>query len=308
MKKGCLRTAFLSFRTKKTKKMAKYLSFILAISLFFVSCGDSSSNTTTPPDETIDASLNNTKEALSFKVEKITKKEGDCKGEDDPCATVEVDQPIAKGGEDGVAQAINETINTFLAKTLDFGEAEANKNNNLNDAVAQVIEEFNLYRKDVPDGYPVWEFIIGAKVAHQTENLISIQFDTYANTGGAHPNGSTAYLNFDPNTGKLLDNTDLIKDKKGLTALAQTKFRAYHKLGPNDDLIDAGFEFQYLHVEGEEKAKDENIGVFALPNVIGINNGKLVLCYNPYEIAAYVVGPTVLEIPLVEVAAFLNEQ
>ncbi|MCP4438857.1 MAG: DUF3298 and DUF4163 domain-containing protein [Aureispira sp.] len=288
--------------------MGKYLSFILAISLFLISCGDSSSNTTAPPKERLDASLNNTNPALSFKIDKVTKKEGDCDKEDAPCVVVDVDVPVAIGGEDGVAQAINENIKTLLVKTLDFGEAEANKNADINAAVANVVEEFNAYRKDVPDGYPLWEFAIASKVTHQSKKLVSIQFDTYANTGGAHPNSWMDCLNFDANTGKLLDNTALIKDKKGLTTLAETKFRAHHELGPNDDLVDAGFEFQYLHIEGEEEANDKNTGVFALPNTIGINNGKLLLCYNAYDIAAYVVGPTVLEIPLAEVEAFLNMQ
>lgn len=285
--------------------MAKFIcSFILLVS--FISCQNTvpnSSNNTAP--EITDNSSDDTK-LLSFNTQKSTQKHGDCTGEAAACATVAVDVLVADGGKAGVAQTINETIKTFLVKTLDFGESEAAKNSNVDSAVANVIKEFNIYRKDSPNGYPVWEFTIGAAVGYQNDQLVSMQFDTYASTGGAHPNGWSNFLNFDVQTGKLLDQSDLIKDKKGLTALAEKKFRVYHELEPDDNLAEAGFEFQYLHTVGTEDAKDENRNIFALPKQIGIHKDKLILCYNAYEIAAYVVGPTVLEIPLTEVSMFLN--
>lgn len=285
--------------------MVKFICYLILF-LSFTSCQNTNNEPNTPKTLSEVPSRSDEPKSLVFQVKKIAQKEGNCEEENSICITIEVDLPIANEGRVGVAQTINTTIQTFLVKTLDFGEAEASKNINIDTAIANIIKEFGIARKENPEGYPFWKFTIGASITYQDEKLVSIRFDTYANTGGAHPNGWMDFLNFDTQTGKLLDNSDLIKDKKGLTILAEKKFRAYHKLEPNINLADAGFEFQYLHTKGTEEPKEEDIGVFALPKVIGIDKDKLILCYNSYDIAAYVVGPTILEIPLSEVNTFLN--
>lgn len=285
--------------------MVKFICYLILF-LAFTSCQNTNPEPTNPKVLSQVPSRSEEPKSLSFQVKKIAKKDGNCEGENASCITIDIDLPVANEGKNGVAQTINTTIQTFLVKTLDFGEAEASRNSNIDTAVANIIKEFNIARKENPEGYPLWGFTIGTSIGYQSAQLVSIQFDTYANTGGAHPNGWMDFLNFDAQTGKLLDHSDLITDKKGLTILAEKKFRAYHKLEPNSNLAEAGFEFQYLHTKGTEEPKDEDIGVFALPKVIGIDKDKLILCYNSYDIAPYVVGPTILEIPLSEVNTFLN--
>ena len=70
------------------------------------------------------------------------------------------------------------------------------------------------------------------------------------------------------------------------------KFRNQKKLSADGNINSTGFLF-------------EN-DVFALPNVIGFTANEMVLVYNPYEIASYVDGQTILKFKFSEVQEYLK--
>ena len=77
-----------------------------------------------------------------------------------------------------------------------------------------------------------------------------------------------------------------------LRELAEVHFREARELGVDESLSDAGFFW------GES---------FALPENYALTEEGLYFYYNPYEIAAYVVGPTSFTISREQMAGLLAE-
>ena len=68
--------------------------------------------------------------------------------------------------------------------------------------------------------------------------------------------------------------------------MAESAFREKHKLTPDTSLNDGGFLFPD--------------GDFILPENMAVNEQGILLIYNPYEVAAYALGRTVLLLPFPE--------
>ena len=69
-------------------------------------------------------------------------------------------------------------------------------------------------------------------------------------------------------------------------------FRRARRLGPREDLAKAGFQFPG--------------GAFALTVNAGLTRAGLVLHYNAYEVAPYVMGPTEAVVPWKELRPLLR--
>jgi len=121
---------------------------------------------------------------------------------------------------------------------------------------------------------------------------VSLECTLFLFTGGAHGYGGTSYLNFDLATGALIENVNLFVNYPEFEAYAETKFKEAQGIPKNDNINASGFWF-------------EN-DTFYLSETIGFDQENLLIIYNSYEISSYAAGPIVLEIPLTEVAPFLD--
>jgi hypothetical protein len=138
------------------------------------------------------------------------------------------------------------------------------------------------FRKSFEDVSQEWEIEVMGKVVFESEKLLTVRFSNYWFTGGAHPNSSVAYLNFDLGQGgKLLTPDELLMDKEKLLALAERKFKEIHDVSGE------------LALEDDERFFLPESGFF-LPAAMGFENGEWVMLYNPYEIGPYVMGYTEL--------------
>jgi hypothetical protein len=104
--------------------------------------------------------------------------------------------------------------------------------------------------------------------------------------GGAHGNTAKLVQSYSLKDGMAIDLVERYGEK--LKALAEVKFREYHSLSADESLNDAGFIFPE---EG-----------FILPENIGYSVKGITLFYNPYEVAPYSTGSTILEIYMEELA------
>ena len=109
-------------------------------------------------------------------------------------------------------------------------------------------------------------------------------------TGGAHGYTSVSFLNFDPQTGELLTQKELFDPS--FSSFAEEVFRQKNGIPENEPINSTGFLFD------EEK--------FQLPKNIGFSEKKVLLRYNPYEVASYADGSLLLEIPLEEARKYLK--
>lgn len=243
----------------KSLRTLQKISFILIISLFLASCND-------------DMKLN-------FETQHIEKSED---------ASIAINYPKAIGTK-AVAQKINQHIEHVIANEMNMAETPEN-NISVAEAILQFDNEYKTFKQDFEDTNQKWEVKVNGNVLYKSAEVISISLQSYIDTGGAHGNSTVTYLNFNPETGAVLTQTDLIGNQSKFKTVAEKAFKEQTK--PKDQ--DETFEDFFF---GED---------FQLPANIGFTSNGLVLLYNNYEIAAYTQGVTKVVIAYDELKGLLK--
>lgn len=145
-----------------------------------------------------------------------------------------------------------------------------------------------------------WESDVEMKILWNADNLISVAYENYQYTGGAHGLGNTLLQVFDVNTAKTLTIQDIFKP--GYEASLR-------------QVLEKHLRTAYDIPEGSALNGDQ--GVLFDPHLALTRNFYLTgqgvgFIYNPYEVAPYVVGPIELFVPFSEIReivrpAFLKE-
>lgn len=213
-------------------------------------------------------------DAFEFEQRKV-EKEACLNGE---CAKIILAYPFFKGSAES-ADFLNVHVEQQMVMFLNIGENQEIVP--LDSAVSAFLDSYIAFKKDF-DSPQEWEITVDSKVTFQEKTLISIVFDSFSFTGGAHPNTYKMYLNFDLVTNSLLKNDELILDKNALLTLAEAKFKDYHDVPDSVTLEKEGSFFL------------ENDRDFFLPAAMGFEGKEFVLFFNPYEIGPYVMGSTEL--------------
>lgn len=208
--------------------------------------------------------------------------------EDPPCSYIAFKWPVVIGDSEA-ADAVRAFIDEQLR--VAFGEEQADSKEELADGF---LAEFAAFRAEFPGNEIPW--VVERQVAPvwDQESLLSLAFEEYAYLGGAHPNTVTSYFVLDRATGGQLQLADLLVDDYAnrLTAIAEGIFRAHYGLAADADLEAEGFWF--------------DDGVFRLNDNWLVDPEALRFYFNPYEIAAYVLGPTEIVIPRSDIAELLD--
>ncbi|UNY99466.1 DUF3298 and DUF4163 domain-containing protein [Zhouia spongiae] len=200
----------------------------------------------------------------------------------DTCAKVSITIPKANGN--AVADSINKHLNEYAIQVLNYTEEHSSES--IEQEVDKFVAEYKKTKNDFPDMAAVWEATIKGEIPYRSENVISIQLDSYVYTGGAHGYGAISYINIDAKTGMLLESRDLFSDFDNFEELVEEKFRSTHNIPENENINSTGFMFDN--------------DVFRLPQNIGYTHEGIVLIYNPYDIAAYAEGMITIQIPFEE--------
>lgn len=217
-----------------------------------------------------------------------------CKTDSTRCAYVEITYPVAIQGNPETMSAINDTIMKYIRQSVGiFAESPEDVPASLEDAAAGFIGEYEAFMASEPEFATGWAVETNGKILYQSPEIASIEIATYSYAGGAHPNTYVSLLNFESTTGKKLELTDLVTDIEKLKPLAESKFREARELSPTADLSEEG----YFWGEG-----------FALPANVAVTNEGLYFYYNPYEAAAYALGPTDFVISYEELKGIWKER
>ncbi|MFP5080908.1 DUF3298 domain-containing protein [Pedobacter sp. JCM 36344] len=178
-------------------------------------------------------------------------------------------------------------LNDFVLKKI-TGTVDAEKTYSSYDSYAKgFIKDFDSFQKENPDRIQTWFLTINTKVIKQNPQYIAF-YTTYINfSGGAHPNSSFTYQNYNPVTHQkiILDSLLLPGSNAKLNAIAENIFRKNEKLTPDQSLKNSYFF--------------EN-DTFKLNDNFTVTDEGLLFLYNPYEIKAYAFGITKLLIPFSE--------
>lgn len=221
-------------------------------------------------------------DTVKYEIKAFYKSNSDCKT--DTCDTyVKAIYPVFED------KYLNQWVNNTLASSP-YLEKEYPS---IKVAADSFINEYLTYKKEAPHspaGY-TWEQEI--QVAYQTQNMISLIYDAYSYTGGAHGQENTLYYNFNTKANKVLKLNDLLIENYSteLTKIAEEIFRQKEELTPEEPLNGYFFENN----------------TFSLNNNFLITKTGLQFLYNPYEIKAYAFGQTMLLIPYQKISRLINE-
>ena len=184
----------------------------------------------------------------------------------------------------------NEQVKQLIFNSETEKSNYANYDEYLN-AFVNSSEEANTEEEENPRS---WSQDITVRVEPQfagTQTLsLSLFSDSY--TGGAHPNSSLIYVNYDVFSRKVIKLSDLINPAMmaRLTYIASTIFRKQEGLSPTESLENYFFENQK----------------FSLNANFLITKKGLLFYYNPYEIRPYAFGPMELLVPYTAISSLLK--
>lgn len=137
-----------------------------------------------------------------------------------------------------------------------------------------------------------WEKNLSMDIRHNENNIVSIKFEKYAYTGGAHGISITEYAVCDLQKNKKLHLNDIFKEnaKAEMDNILDTKLRQLNGLNADESLREAGFFVDQMEWSDNFFINNQGIGFF----------------FNVYEIAPYASGTTELFIPFTEIMALLK--
>ncbi|OBX26092.1 DUF3298 and DUF4163 domain-containing protein [Gelidibacter algens] len=243
----------------KSPKTLKKISSFLMMALLIVSCNEDVK--------------------LTFETQHIEKSSD---------AFIAINYPKAMGTK-AVTEKINQQIEHVIANEMNMADTPEN-DISISQAVSQFDNEYKTFKQDFQDTNQQWEVDVEGKVLYESPEVISISLQSYIDTGGAHGNTRITYLNFNPETGALLEQNDIISNLTEFKKIAQKAFKEQTKPKDNDETIEDFFF-------GEE---------FQLPENIGFTKDGLLLLYNNYEIASYAQGVTKVVMAYDDIRGFLK--
>ena len=230
---------------------------------------------------------------LPYEVKEIRKTDGDCQSPEAPCIIMSVVYPIVNSGSPEAQQKINDSIESLVAQKIQrYTSQEIVETRNLDSLGEDFIGRFNQMIVDFPDYKQRWSYNLEGSIAYDSLDVITIEFNLYSFTGGAHPNAEVTYKSYDAQSGEKLQLSDIVADVEKVTELAQQKFRQQKQLAADADLNEAGYTF------------DQN--QFALNENFGVLEKGIIFYYNDYEIAPYALGPTEILLTYEEVGDLLK--
>ena len=256
-------------------------AFAIAVTFLFSACGGANSSQNQPNSPQTAA---NTGAATAISYELV--KDSLIK----PTLEVRLEYIKAKGNN---SEAINKHISTLMGELCGLGDDAAKMQvtaKSIIDALLKDQEE--NYDNLIATGM-IWSVEFFMSQSHTGKNISSLQYSNFTNLGGAHPSSYGGYETIDNATGKILTTSDIFDEAK-LKPIVEKAFQAYWKseLNGSTDYEAAGFF-----------VKDNQL---PLPAQIGFEPKGGIFYYNTYEVAAYVMGPTILEIPYSELKAALK--
>lgn len=250
----------------------KKLLLLFASVIALASCQSKKETTTT------DASAEIKVDSVTYSLKtppKITK-DGDT-----VLTSFSVKYPKLVGGNEAIISKINAQIEQMVKdQTFSMEDTvQTTKTGSIESLAKGFIKEFESLAAE-NDDMPLmgWDYEGSGDTLMISPKVISIYYQVYSFTGGAHGNSNITYLNFNAQTGDLLKLTDMVSDTTALKKIAELKFEKTQKEFAKDN------DFEY-------NKEDYFWGnPFFLPANIAVTKNGLQFLYNPYEAAAYAVG------------------
>lgn len=216
--------------------------------------------------------------ALLFDTISIEREGGNCEKSETHCITVNFQYPQFRG-TDSVSVFANRQIRKLLLGSL--ADSLANPDSLASALIREYMEESKISQYKLGG----WQYEKNVEILWNHSDILSLRFDDYEYTGGAHPSSNRFLINFQLQTRKRINLSDVFVSgyEDSLNTLAEYYFRQARQLDFETDLNEAGFDF--------ESQK------FKLNDNFGLESSGITFVFNAYEIAAYSEGSTEFTIP-----------
>ena len=268
----------------------KNLLLLFVTAIAFTSCQSKNESQTTETAAIIKV------DSVTYSLESKPQisKEGDT-----TISNIAINYPKLSGGDEAVMTKINAQIEQMVKNQMFSMEdtVATTKSGSVESLAKGFLKEFEDFTKENADMPTLgWEYDGSGDTLLISPKVISIYYQVYSFTGGAHGNSNISYLNFNAQTGDLLELTDIVSDTTALKKIAELKFEKTQKVFAKDN----DFEF--------DKADYFWGNPFFLPAYIAVTKDGLLFMYNPYEAAAYAMGPISFDLTWQELGTILKKE
>lgn len=268
--------------------MKKYSALLL---LCLMACEFGQKNRQLPPDAEPPA-LQGT--FVEYEIREIDQRGGPCEIDTTStrCIDFDISYPaILKGAP---AQVLD-IMNTNIQKGILEYAFEGGKTQDFRSLIGEIKSEYETVIQDFPEYNTAWQLEIKSDIIFQDSLYVSVASTIYTYTGGAHANTFQVYRSYDLQTGEVIGLADILEAgyELDLNEAAELEFRMAKQIPPSRDLDDEGYFFN-----GNRFQLNENFAIL---------NKSLLFYFNPYEIAPYALGGTLLELKLTDYVKLIKD-
>ena len=194
------------------------------------------------------------------------------------CVEMTLAWPVLSGGNAKATKAINDSIRAFV-----YLAAEADPSlplpRALDTAMTYSLAMLKDQTAEMEDSEMGYFYELESKVLLNKKKYISLSMGQFIYTGGAHPGSYVQMSTYDLQTGRRIRLDEIIRDTIALRPMLEKEFLAA-KTEPG----------QPAPVLSEILFED--FKVLPMPENYAVTAKGVEFYYNPYEVAAYVFGPT----------------
>lgn len=225
----------------------------------------------------------------------INRESKGCATQPDQCFTISVNLPLVQNGSDSFQVLFNQTVQDFVFDRLNEFTPVDGSGQKIEVLIDTIFEDYETYLTEVDNMdngvFAVWEIEIKGIILFESEAVVCLMVDSYSYTGGAHPDSETYYINFDKQSGEILNIKDVIIQVEPVRIMALEMLKSSLGIPNQEDIIEHGFL-----ISDEE---------FVLPDNFAITHHGIEFLANPYEIAPYAMGTQKIIIPFEAIEEYL---
>ncbi len=228
---------------------------------------------------------------LRYETRTLSRAFGSCDSAGMPCVSVRFSYPAIAGG--GSSPGVD-SVAAYVEREMFASLEDAGRTLSFDSIVSGLVEQYTDLRKEFTGYRLPWTLERHCTVLTDTARVISIRFEESSFLGGAHGLRIVRLASFDAGSGRRLTYADFFQpgSDAAFARIVEREFRAVRAIPDSQSLGDAGFWIEE--------------GKFEPTQNIAVGKGGLILYYNPYEIAPYVMGPTEVVIPYAMVEGIIR--
>lgn len=235
---------------------------------------------------------------VKFVTMELYEQESGCDTAQGDCTSIYFSYPrIVGSGNKALNDTLDRQIEKWLTGTMDTAETGLSPE----EFSQAFITDFENFSNEFPDNENKWFIRREVEIIANNDNYIALQLSEENYLGGAHGMNLHLFANFTPAGGGRISLGDLVAEGQmdSLEAIAESLFRAEKDIPEGQSLKEAGYF--YMEPESDESP-------FYLTSNFTITREGLLFYYNPYDIAPYSMGATILKVPFEKISGTLKNE